>query len=165
MPTRNLAVDATCLLTQVTYSFGEDGEDFTGGQSGNFLYLMHGSAINSNGDMFFIGTTASSYLLAGGNYDGIAFRIDEEGNLMWTTSFGGTDNDFGADITHQGTSYVYATGNTKATTDYDIFVVKMATSDGEPAWEFTYGRTGNTAYNERGYGIHYYSDAIYVAAD
>ena len=82
-------------------------------------------------------------ITSAGNSDGFIQKLDTDGNFVWATSFGGTGNDFGNDITYDDFGNIYATGNFENTASFaplnpafdltsigstDAFVLKIDTA-------------------------------------
>lgn len=95
----------------------------------------------------------------GGGKDGLVVRIDALGNLMWSRTFGGSDEEnfqemvltSDGGIAILGTSYSYPSGNGQ------MILVKIDTT-GQLIWEHTYG--GNLF--EEGFGMAEDSDGGFI---
>ena len=104
--------DPSGNLIWCTY-FGGDGHD-----------QGKGVKISPNGDIFVGGSTSSSNFPvanpafgthAGGMYDAFIARFTASGNLVWSTYYGGDDNDLGYDISADALGNVYLIGYTIST--------------------------------------------------
>lgn len=102
------------------------------------------------------GTTTKT---SAGSYDLFVAKYNTDGTLQWVQSAGGTNGEYGNDITVDGSGNVYVTGyflgtvtfgtTTKTSAgNYDLFVVKYNTT-GTLQWVQTAGGTGA----DYGYGI------------
>jgi len=89
--------------------------------------------------------------------DACAFKLDEDGNLIWNTFLGSTKQDlsFGIAVDGSGNSYIigYSYGSwgtpihAYSGSNHDLFVAKLNT-DGELQWHTFWG-----SYQDRGFGI------------
>jgi len=168
-----------------TATFGSNSLTSSGGQdifvakmdaNGNWLWVIqaggssedggNGITIDADGNGyltgFFQGTaTFGSYSLTSSGYGDIfVAKMDANGNWLWASKAGGSDQDEGNAITidEAGNSYVTGSFRETATFDYysitssgnsDIFVAKMNTG-GNWLWATTAGGSGD---GDRGYGI------------
>ncbi len=113
-------------------------------------------------------TTDGGYIIVGnttsftaGNRDVYLLKTDANGNLLWTKSFGGTDDDY-ASLVQQTTDggYVF-TGSTKSFGGgyYDAYLIKT-NSSGVLLWSKAYGGTGI----DNGCSVQQTTDGGYVVA-
>jgi hypothetical protein len=84
---------------------------------------------------------------AGGDYDMWLIKIDSSGNFAWQKSYGGTENDYGADLYYAGygRSFVLGTTNSQDTTrtgQFDIWLQEI-TDFGVARWQKMVG--GNSS--------------------
>jgi hypothetical protein len=133
--------------------FGNDGDD-----------ECTALGINAKGDIYIAGNTSSSHgiatngahqeLYAGGahGYDVFLAKFNEDGNQLWSTYYGGSDDDFawGLDVNKNG--YVFITGYTYSDTGIagkgvyqpaisginDAFVTEFNPA-GTPVWATYFG--------------------------
>jgi hypothetical protein len=111
-------------------------------------------------------TSDGGYTLAGytdsfgaGGYDIFLIKTDENGNIVWTKTYGGTGGDFSYSV--QQTSdggYIIAGGtNSFGTGGLDIFLIKTY-ADGNIIWAKTYRGTGD----DWARSVHQTSDGGYI---
>ena len=105
-----------------------------GGSNNDF---GQGITVDSTGNIYCSGRTNS---FGEGNFDFALVKYDSEGNKLWNTTWGGSDNDYGQDLM-VGTSgniyyvgYTYSYGSDSA----DVALVKFA-SNGTKLWNITWG--------------------------
>jgi hypothetical protein len=94
-------------------------------------------------------------LTSAGNYDVFISRLDADGNFNWAARIGGTDVDYGFQVSTDAAGNVYTAGDFKGTVDfdpgsgtvsltsegtYDMFICKLDPS-GNFAWVKTIGGT------------------------
>jgi len=95
---------------------------YYGGSSPDVIF---DSAIDSNGDLFFMGTTSSSNNIAtagvyqeiNSNYDGFLVKFDTDGNRIFGTYFGGNSDDYFYDLGIDSSNNLYCFGGTKSTSN------------------------------------------------
>jgi len=121
--------------------------------------------------------TFGSIVVAGSGYEAYAAKIDQNGNFIWVTTFGGTFGDIGHGIAVDNNGNVIVTGEYKGTATfgpdvltsmnnttsglptYDVFITKLNNSGG-----FIWTRDGNANQDDK--GLEVTTDAngsIYVA--
>jgi regulation of enolase protein 1 (concanavalin A-like superfamily) len=92
---------------------------------------------NTDGGYIITGNTAS---LGGGFTDVYLARTDVNGDLIWTKTFGGTDNDAGNSV-HQTADGGFIIGGTTKSFGaglYDIYLIKT-NANGDTLWTKTFG--------------------------
>jgi gliding motility-associated-like protein len=113
---------------------------------------------------YFQGTaTFGSITVTGIGWDAYAAKIDQNGNFIWVTTFGGTNGDIGHGIAVDNTGNVIVTGEYKGTATfgpdvltsmnnsgtgaptYDVFITKLNNAGG-----FIWTRDGNANQDDRG---------------
>ncbi len=128
-----------------------------------------GIAVNSSGEVFLTGTTASSGWIpsptwksySGGN-DGYVIKLNASGQYSWGSYIGHTGDDQGYSLALDTGSNVYAVGHTSSTSSwvsggwdsshngvYDGYVVRFTASNGAYGWSSFFGG----AATEYAYGI------------
>jgi len=140
-----------------------------GGGGGGISDFGFGVAVDSLGNVYttgyFSGTPdfgadfgTSDIKTSAGEYDIFITKIKADGTYGWTKIIGGTEGDFGWDITTDSSDNIYVTGYFWDTVDfrtdfgggsdikisagiYDIFVMKI-NADGTYGWTKTMGGTG-----------------------
>jgi hypothetical protein len=139
---------------------------FLGGSSSE-LEQGFGIAVDSIGDAFVIGHTASrdfptmnplQQTYGGGPRDAFVTRLDSTGSaLVYSTYLGGSNHEFGADIALDDAGQVYVTGSTKSadfpTTrssvqpkragNYDVFAAKLDAEGSRLLYSTYLGGKGN----------------------
>ena len=103
----------------------------TGGESPS-------NAIRTNDNNYVIvGNTGS---MGGGGFDAYFLKIDGSGNKIWEKTFGGTEEEDGADITELSDGSLAAVGYTVSYGEggRDIFLLKLDSS-GNEIWHKTFG--------------------------
>ena len=116
-------------------SSGEDPQSISTDDDGN-SYVTGGYV----GAAYF----GSYYLPGSGNFDVYVAKMDVDGNWMWATKAGGTDDDRGYCITHDAAGNIYVSGIFNGTATFgsysltgygynDIFVAKM---DQNGVWQW-----------------------------
>lgn len=72
-----------------------------------------------------------------GKDDGVVFKTDAAGNLIWATYYGGSGEDDFMDLTAES-SYIYLTGNTNSPTltvgINNIYSIKINSTDASMVW-------------------------------
>jgi hypothetical protein len=122
-------------------------------------------ATDKLGNVYLIGTTASTAAIAsggfqntygGGTYDMFMAKFDGAGNRVFATYYGGPGNDDGEDITLDGAGNIYLTGatnsvsgiasggfqNTYGGSTHDAYLVKLDAA-GNRLWATYYGGSGS----------------------
>lgn len=130
-----------------------------------------GIQLDSSGNIFFAGyiqniadmdpSAGVSNLTSNGSDDAFVAKLDQNGNLLWAQSIGGSDSDQGYDVACDNDGNVYYTGYFKATADfdpgvgvnnvvsggsYDSFTQKYSAS-GALIWTNTFGANGSELTN------------------
>lgn len=115
-------------------------------------------------------TSDKSYVMAGrtnsfgnGNLDAYVVKTDKEGNLLWSRTYGGTNEDYFSRIRPTTDGGYIAVGTTRSynQSQGEIFVVKMNQA-GDVTWSRAFGR--GTAGGDIGTNIIQTSDGGYVIA-
>ena len=146
--------DGGFVIAGNTGSYGAGGSDLwiikansSGTEEWNKTYggLDHdyGTSIQhtSDGGFIILGSTRS---LGAGGLDIYLIKIDSSGNLIWSKTFGGTDDDYGACVQQtsdggfiiRGDTSSYGSGNS------DFWIIKTDSS-GNEEWNNTFGGTDN----------------------
>ncbi|MEP7170165.1 MAG: hypothetical protein ABI855_12400, partial [Bacteroidota bacterium] len=113
-------------------------------------------------------TTDGGYVNAGytssfgaGDYDVYLIKINDNGDSLWTKTFGGTGTDNGLSV-HQTTDGGYIiTGSTNSygAGDHDVYLIKTDTI-GDTWWTKTFGGTNR----DEGYSVQQTTDGGYIIA-
>lgn len=155
------------------------------GDGGYIAYSFHNCALDNSGNVFVAGKTQSASDIASagaqqtvlnGGWDAFLFKFSATGTRLWSTYFGGNDQDgvVGVSVAVDATGNAYLTGDTYSTTGVatagasqttysgngDNFLVKY-NSAGTLQWA-TY--SGNTGYEFPGCVIVNTAGSVYLAA-
>jgi len=119
-----------------TRTFGGSGNDF-----GNSL------ARTADGGFVICGATNS---FGSGLSDVYLLKVDGSGNLLWSKTFGGTKNDWGASVVPDLDDGFIVCGYTESFGHgaFDCYLIKTD-ADGDTVWTRTFGGGGN----EAGYSV------------
>ncbi|MEP7168962.1 MAG: T9SS type A sorting domain-containing protein [Bacteroidota bacterium] len=102
-----------------------------------------------------------SYGFGAGLEDVYLFKTNANGNLLWSKTFGGADNEFGYSVQQTVDSGYIITGITKsfavAAFDYDVYLIK-ADSNGDILWTKTFGGISG----DYGYSVEQTTDGGYI---
>lgn len=135
---------------------------------GNNVYLSGRTASTSN--IATLGSYQDTY--GGGSFDSFLSRIDTSGNLIWTTYYGGTVQEWGLSVTTDLEGNIYQAGRSSSTAsiasadghqttfggNIDAYVVKFDTSGARYCATYL-GGTGA----DLGYGVIVNNGRIYMA--
>lgn len=131
------ALFASLLLSghaqaQLTFqrSIGGNGED--GG----------GSVIATTDQGYAVVATTSSF--GAGGDDIYLIKLDANGDTLWTRTYGGTDDEYGASVQETFDGGYIVMGDTRSfgAQDQDLYIVKTDEA-GAPQWSMLYGAPGN----------------------
>jgi hypothetical protein len=123
-----------------------------------------GLAIDNSGNIYIVGYTASSSGIAtsgaykttfGGTYDAFLAKFNSSGSLLWSTYYGGSDDDEGEAIALDGSGNIFIAGISASTSGIatagafqtafggidDAFLAKF-NSSGTLSWATYYGGSG-----------------------
>ena len=113
-------------------------------------------------------TTDGGYIIAGhtesygaGGYDVYLIKTDEEGNELWSQTFGGVgwDDGYSVQQTTDGGYIVAGTTSSYGTGNDDFYLIKTD-GNGNEAWSQTFGGTGA----DWGHGVQQTTDGGYILA-
>ncbi len=132
--------------------------------SGNILFATS-FGINSKNESprQLIATLDGNYVLCGfvsdnyGYNDIYVIKFDDTGNVLWSISAGGNNNDYASGIIQLPDSSYLVSGDTKsyAMGGYDVYILKLD-KNGNLLWDRTYGDN----YDNGSQGILYTSDNL-----
>jgi len=153
-----------------TYSYGSGGMDIylvrTDSLGATLWAKTFGGASTENGYDVQV-TYDNGYIIAGatdsygnGGLDVYLIKADSGGNVLWTKTYGGTDDDEALSVRQAadsgfilcGTTYSYGAGYN------DIYLIKTD-ADGDTVWTKTFGGTGG----ESGNSVRETADSGYIA--
>jgi hypothetical protein len=134
--------DRLCIGNLWQVQFGTTGAD-----------TLSGLALHPSGDVIVAGHTNAAFEGVNiGNYDGYVRRLSSfDGSEVWTVQFGSTTLDTAsAGVVVDGAGDLYVAGNTSldlagtgALGGRDIYVFKLAGSDGSILWRRQFGSKGD----------------------
>jgi len=160
--------DGGYIITGFTKSYGAGGYDFwlikTDG-SGNLTWSnTFGGSLNDSASSV-QQTTDGGYIIAGetipypgGSYDFWLIKTDDSGNLTWSNTFGGVNNDRASSVQQTtdggyiitGSTYSYGTGS-------DFWLIKTDGS-GNLTWSNTFGGSAS----DNAYSVQQITDGGYI---
>jgi regulation of enolase protein 1 (concanavalin A-like superfamily) len=121
----------------------------------------------SNDRAYSLGRTSDGgYIVAGytgsfgaGGYDVYLVRTDENGDSLWTRTFGGTENDDGRSVQETSNGGYIVAGHTESfgAGGYDVYLVRTD-ENGDSLWTRTYGG----ARSDHGYSVQQTLDGGYI---
>lgn len=88
----------------------------------------YGIAIGPDGYLYVVGTTAS---YGAGNYDALLLKFDTEGQLLWSTTWGGRSFDRAYDISFDASGNIYIVGESYSSGNSAV-LLKFSASGGAP---------------------------------
>jgi len=116
------------LIWEKTYGGGATDEAFSVKQTDDGGYIVAGKTMSEGA----------------GNYDVWLFKLDENGDMIWSKTFGGTEKDQGFDIAITDDGGYFITGYSEtyhqAEEDSDLYIIKTD-ENGDEVWSFNYGDT------------------------
>lgn len=128
--------------------------------SGDWVWRRYFGGSNNDRSYSALETADEGFLLVGasesddfditdskGSYDFWAVRIDKDGTLLWTKSFGGTQIDIGYAVTKTSDGNYLMVGDVRSTDgdvtnplgNADAWAVKFSETNGDIIWQKTYG--------------------------
>ncbi len=112
----------------------------------------------SDSGFIFLGATDSK---GAGDADLWLVKTDAHGNILWDTTYGGVDADYGysIDITSDGGYILLGSTQSYAVGDDDFWIIKT-NANGDTLWTRTYGGTSI----DRGYSVQQTADGGYICA-
>ncbi len=112
----------------------------------------------SNDEYILIGETRS---FGAGIYDFWIVKINSNGDILWSKTYGGTDGDYPSSIVNTSDGGYVITGYTESfgAGNYDSLIIKL-NSDGNLSWAKTYGGSDDDQINS----IIQTSDGGFIAA-
>ena len=161
-----LRLTAVCVLVVVGWGSSAGAWDTTAGSDTNYGSITfggtdtdygHGVAVDGSGNVYttgvFVGTVdfGAGNVTSNGSYDVFVTKRNAAGAHQWTTTFGGTGQDYGREVAVDGSGNVHVTGyfsnavdfgagNVGSAGSYDAFVTKLNAA-GAHQWTTTFGST------------------------
>ncbi len=151
-----ITMDGGYILTGTSLSFDAvDGRTvylIRTDPNGDTLWTRTYGGIFGSQSLDIIQTSDSGFAIAGqidvsgtNILDVLLMRIDADGNLLWTKSYGGSENDYGASLINTNDGGFLITGSTKSfdplSNDDDLYLIKT-NANGDLMWSRTYGGGG-----------------------
>jgi hypothetical protein len=163
------------IILLILISFTANSQDLNfkrswGTYFGDDRYQYLESAVDTNGDLYVVGlitndetiplpvfeSTAHQPTYGGGSTDGFIAKFNNQGEVLWISYFGGTNQDMISGIAIDGSNSVYIVGTTDSETDIattgslqpiisggsDVFVARFS-PNGILEWSTYYGGTLN----------------------
>ncbi len=126
------------------------------GQSWEKTFINGGGfSVHQNNDG---GYTITGYTLIDDNYDVYLIKTDENGDTLWTKTYGGIYNDIGYSGQQTTDGGYIITGCYGASIHYhDVYLIKTD-EDGDTLWTKTYGGI----YNDIGFSVQQTTDGGYI---
>jgi hypothetical protein len=162
-------VDGGYIIAGYTSSFGSRAYVIKTDANGNTLWTKTygGSVVD-----FIVSvqqTSDNGFILAGytmsfgaGSFDVYLIKTDANGNISWTKTYGGINNDYASAVrqTSDGGYIIAGYSNSFGTNaNYDVYLIKTD-GNGNPAWSKIYGGSGQ----DRGYDVRQTTDGGYIVA-
>jgi len=118
-----------------------------------------GYSVQQTNDSGFIISAASKSFGSGG-YDVYLIKTTNNGDSLWTKTYGGSDNDYGYSVKQTADSGFIIVGSTMSygAGGYDIYLIKT-NSIGDSLWTKTFGG----ASHDKGYSIQQINDRYIIA--
>ncbi len=154
-----------CVLVVVGWGSSAGAWDTTAGNDTNYGSITFGNghdkgygvAVDGSGNVYTTGgydgaSESGNFPASNGDRDVFVTKLNAAGAHQWTTTFGGTDQDYGYGVAVDGSGNVYVTGRFTGTVDFgagnvtsaggrDVFVTKLNAA-GAHQWTTTFGGTG-----------------------
>jgi len=146
--------DNNFVLAGVTDSYGQGGDDgYITKVNENGTVIWSNTYGGANDDQIYgiIETSDGGFLITGwtesygaGNADVLLIKLDINGDISWSKTYGGTGNDLGSEAvqTADGGYIVAAASSSDGAGGYDIMLIKI-TSTGNIEWSKVYGANGD----------------------
>lgn len=163
--------DGGYILVGLTYSFGAGGSDvyiIRTDSAGDSLWTRtYGGLGDDCGESIRL-TYDGGYIIAGNRYsfvtgssDVYLIKTDEDGDTLWTKTYGGKDNDRGFGVLQTPDSGYVIAGRTESfgTGAYDVYLIRTDPT-GDTVWTRTYGGINN----DYGYSLDQTSDSGFIVA-
>ncbi|MDO9184898.1 MAG: T9SS type A sorting domain-containing protein [Bacteroidia bacterium] len=146
--------DGGFIIAGNTYSFGAGLNDFyivKMDSSGNILWSKSIGGTGNDNAYSITQTIDSGYVAVGltastgaGDKDVLSVKLDKNGNIVWTKTYGGTGDDRANSIqqTIDGGFIISGVTNSFGAGNYDFYLIKTDLS-GNLSWEKTFGGVGD----------------------
>jgi hypothetical protein len=146
--------DGGYVITGATSSFGTGNADvylIKTDVNGNTLWTKTFGGTGYDDGQFVQQTTDGGYVITGavysygaGDYDVYLIKTDGNGNLLWSKTFGGANDDGGNSVqqTTNGGYIIVGSSYSFGASNYAIYLIRTDAS-GNPIWTRTIGGTGD----------------------
>jgi len=145
-------VDGGYALAGDTWSFGAGGSDFwlvKTDSAGNMAWNKTYGGTSDDRAFSMVQTVDGGYAVAGyaslgaGGFDFWLVKTDDNGNMLWNKTYGGTNNDIASSMVQTVDGGYAVAGYTESfgAGGYDFWLVKTDNA-GNMEWNKTYGGTG-----------------------
>jgi hypothetical protein len=162
--------DGGYIVIGETFNFGQGGADFfliRTNTIGDTLWTKAigkpsvdiGNSIAQTSDGGFILTGKTRGGPSGTDYDIYLIRMDDDGNILWTKTYGGVSDEYGESVeqTTDGGYIIAGYGLSFGSGNWDLFLIKTD-NNGDVIWSKTYG----SQYPDYGYCVKQTLDEGYV---
>ena len=135
-------------------------------ENGNYLWNKTIGGVNSDESYSVQQTTDEGYIISGwtessgnGNKDVYLVKTDDNGDSLWTKTFGGTGNDEGKSVQQTNDGGYIITGSTQSFGNggYDVWLIKTD-ENGDTLWTKTFGGSNW----DFGYSVQQTTDGGYI---
>jgi hypothetical protein len=157
------------IIVGDTYSYGSGGPDawlIKTDANGDTLWTKTYGGVNNDYSYSVQQTTDNGYIVAGwtysfgsGNNDVWLLKTDQNGDTLWTKTYGGANYEYGITVQQTADTGYIITGYTKSfgAGDYDVWLLKTD-QNGDTLWTKTYGGAGT----DLGYTVQQTTDSGYI---
>ena len=162
-------IDEGYIITGVKENINQGSSDIylvKTDENGNYLWNKTIGGVNSDESYFVQQTTDEGYIISGwtessgnGNKDVYLVKTDDNGDSLWTKTFGGTGNDEGKSVQQTNDGGYIITGSTQSFGNggYDVWLIKTD-GNGDSLWTKTFGGSSS----DYGYSVQQTTDGGYI---
>lgn len=153
--------DGNYLVIGLTTSFGSGGSDAYISKINSSAKVIWDKAVGgsgdekfqsgiqlSDGDFILVGSTSS---FGNGGEDLLVSRVSNFGDIEWTRTFGGANDEVGHAALETSDGNILIGGHTRSfgAGELDVIIIKINNA-GDELWSKTYGTSGNDWFNGQG---------------
>jgi len=162
-------IDEGYIITGVKENINQGSSDIylvKTDENGNYLWNKTIGGVNSDESYSVQQTTDEGYIISGwtessgnGNKDVYLVKTDDNGDSLWTKTFGGTGNDEGKSVQQTNDGGYIITGSTQSFGNggYDVWLIKTD-ENGDTLWTKTFGGSNW----DFGYSVQQTTDGGYI---